>query len=882
MSGIFDQIINYSPPLIVSGTVNYKGTWDASANSPTLNASPAASTKGDYYVVSTAGTQFGITFAIGDWIISNGTAWEKVDLTDAVSSVFGRTGAVVGVSTDYSAVGITNTAIGASSPSTGAFTTVSASTPIAVASGGTGVSTSTGTTNVVLSNSPTIVTPVIAQINDASGNETLKLASIASAVNEISIENAAIGNPVHIRATGGDASVGLHLVAKGASGYVNVTDGVDETKRIMFNAAGGTTNTRTMLSSTQTVDRTLTLPDATGTLLYGGGPLGTPTSGTVTNLTGTASININGTVGATTPSTGAFTTLSATSGISALGNLIALRTANNLSTSTTKESRWVGVHYNTAEEDMMVMYPFSTATENTIAYGGGASAQNAATKHDFYVAANNTTTSGTLGASISSTGLAVTGALSSTTGANFATSSGSVGIGTSSPAAPLHSYGTSGAGVVSTRLMLTDTGGSTGNGAGIDFSYFTSNIINASIYAKSVAGGGGALAFAVAASDGAASSEYMRITKAGNVGIGTTSPAANLDVRGANKLFDSHGIVNVYATDSTTVGYGGSIAFGGNNGTGGTSPYPYAKIQGIKEGSTSTWNGALVFGTTASSSAVTERMRIDSSGNLLVGTTSSAWTIGFSEFKKSQNSASALVVSNQDTGSSGSAGVVFAAYGNSWYQSIGTYAKNGNALTWALDASAATPSVKMSLDSNGLAVTGVCDVSGFFRSNGETIGNSNSPLATAFADGNTGLSLRSSGDGTSVTFASFRKANATVIGSITRVTTTDAVVYNTTSDGRLKENLRDFTDSGRLIDSLKPRVFDWKNSDENGKNVVGFIAQEEHAADPMFAHIGAVSVGDEDPETITKQWQRSDSALIPILVAELKALRQRMAAVEGK
>jgi len=41
------------------------------------------------------------------------------------------------------------------------------------------------------------------------------------------------------------------------------------------------------------------------------GALGTPTSGTVTNLTGTASININGTIGATTPSTGAFTTLSA-------------------------------------------------------------------------------------------------------------------------------------------------------------------------------------------------------------------------------------------------------------------------------------------------------------------------------------------------------------------------------------------------------------------------------------------------------------------------------------------------------------------------------------------------------------------------------------------
>jgi hypothetical protein len=45
------------------------------------------------------------------------------------------------------------------------------------------------------------------------------------------------------------------------------------------------------------------------------GALGTPSSGTVTNLSGTASININGTVGATTPTTGNFTTVTATTGI---------------------------------------------------------------------------------------------------------------------------------------------------------------------------------------------------------------------------------------------------------------------------------------------------------------------------------------------------------------------------------------------------------------------------------------------------------------------------------------------------------------------------------------------------------------------------------------
>ena len=49
-----------------------------------------------------------------------------------------------------------------------------------------------------------------------------------------------------------------------------------------------------------------------GSFVLNGGALGTPSSGTVTNLTGTASININGTVGATTAAAGAFTTLSAT------------------------------------------------------------------------------------------------------------------------------------------------------------------------------------------------------------------------------------------------------------------------------------------------------------------------------------------------------------------------------------------------------------------------------------------------------------------------------------------------------------------------------------------------------------------------------------------
>ena len=70
--------------------------------------------------------------------------------------------------------------------------------------------------------------------------------------------------------------------------------------------AGATVN---FASGTQNVFCTYPAEQA----LYLGGPLGTPSSGTVTNLTGTASININGTVGATTQNTGAFTTLTSTS-----------------------------------------------------------------------------------------------------------------------------------------------------------------------------------------------------------------------------------------------------------------------------------------------------------------------------------------------------------------------------------------------------------------------------------------------------------------------------------------------------------------------------------------------------------------------------------------
>lgn len=80
-------------PDSVLGQLEYKGTWNADTNTPTL---PSASTvKGNYYVVSVAGVYETIDYEIGDWIVSNGTEWEKVDNSDKVSSVNGQTGVVV-------------------------------------------------------------------------------------------------------------------------------------------------------------------------------------------------------------------------------------------------------------------------------------------------------------------------------------------------------------------------------------------------------------------------------------------------------------------------------------------------------------------------------------------------------------------------------------------------------------------------------------------------------------------------------------------------------------------------------------------------------------------------------------------------------------------
>jgi hypothetical protein len=131
-------------------------------------------------------------------------------------------------------------------------------------------------------------------------------------------------------------------------------------------------------------------------------------------------------------------------------------------------------------------------------------------------------------------------------------------------------------------------------------------------------------------------------------------------------------------------------------------------------------------------------------------------------------------------------------------------------------------------------------------------------------------------------------SNAAEAGSITRVAQTAAVTYNTTSDYRLKNNQAPLTGSGEFIDALKPKTWDWVS----GGKATGFIAHE-------FAEVSPSSVTGEKDATQEEEYidslgvkatrtvplyqgmQASSSEVIANLVAELQSLRKRVAALEA-
>jgi hypothetical protein len=319
--------------------------------------------------------------------------------------------------------------------------------------------------------------------------------------------------------------------------------------------------------------------------------LGTPSSGTVTNLTGTASININGTVGATTPAAGSFTNLSYTgtltggTGVIDIGSGQVYKDASgNVGIGTSSPASGYKISVNGVGN-----FYSGVSGLGRVFLGDPSDYSGYIGLYRSTLGPSNSTTAGN-GLNFASidgytfnTGAGV--AFGSQTERMRIDTSGNVGIGTSSPSANLDVYAN-----VQPNIRVRNSNGITdlyalSNGDG----FLTSQTA------------GKSLLF------GTLGAEKMRIDSSGNVGIGTSSPNAKLQVNGA---------VVVGTPSGGGIGVGNDATTFTPSGASKTIPnYGFGDIgSGIV-------GAAGYFGLTYYTNQL-ERMRIDSSGNLLVGTTS--------------------------------------------------------------------------------------------------------------------------------------------------------------------------------------------------------------------------------------------------------------------
>jgi hypothetical protein len=282
----FGKVQNQISALV--GGVNYDGTWNASTNSPTIVS--GTGNKGDYYVVSTAGSTNidGITdWKIGDWIIFNGTVWDKVDNTDAVSSVNGYTGAVSLVTGDV----LEGTGSLPSRPSQLYFTDARARSAL---SAGTGISYNS-TTGVITNSSPDQTVSITAG-SGISVSGTYPSFTVASTITQY---------------TDALARAAVSLTVSGASGAstYNSTTGVLNVPTYTLSGLGGVPTTRSITingtAQDLSADRTFSvgtvtsvgLSSVTSGVTIGSTPV--TTSGTITLAIATASGSQNGLLSST-------------------------------------------------------------------------------------------------------------------------------------------------------------------------------------------------------------------------------------------------------------------------------------------------------------------------------------------------------------------------------------------------------------------------------------------------------------------------------------------------------------------------------------------------------------------------------------------------------
>ena len=316
---------------------------------------------------------------------------------------------------------------------------------------------------------------------------------------------------------------------------------------------------------------------SSGAFVVNGGALGTPSSGTVTNLTGTASININGTVGATTPSTGAFTTLSA-SGVATFSAGSAAAPAITTSGDTNN-----GIFFPAAD-----VTAITTAGSERLRIGSsgnvGIGTTSPSSKLEVYDATSAVArvTAGTEIFEIRNTGSEVRLAVVSADPMTFRTSnveamridsSGNVGIGTSSPS-------TYGKFAVQTQTSNAPTVAITGSGLNPQLNHYINdstavlrnlNQIQFVTGSSDISNYQGYMTFSTMGSAGGTISERMRIDASGNLRVGTTSGNADARTTIAQGSTDSSPCIDYQkgsATTTTAQVYARFFCNGGSTATG--------------------------------------------------------------------------------------------------------------------------------------------------------------------------------------------------------------------------------------------------------------------------------------------------------------------------
>lgn len=335
-----------------------------------------------------------------------------------------------------------------------------------------------------------------------------------------------------------------------------------------------------------------------------------------------------------------------------------------------------------------------------------------------------------------------------------------------------------------------------------------------------------------------AGNEKMRIDSSGNVGIGTSSPSS----RGLQ--------INKASADSGLV-----IT---RTGTGA------AEFQQFIDSS-----GNIRFNNASSTASIfytanTERMRIDSSGNVGIGTSSPLAKINVDNghyLRTNSTNTSQENILLQGAGYY----IGSSLYGNVSIRSNYDLNTNKADLSFYVGTGGTNTSERMRITSGGdvlIGTTGTPDGTTNYGSG--FIAQSNERKQLRLATNTTG----------SLDLAQFYNLNGKV-GSI--LTSGSATVYNTISDYRLKENVVEMTGALDRVDALKPSRFNFIADPE--KTVDGFLAHEVAEVVPE-AISGEKDAIDEEGNPI---YQGIDqSKIVPLLVGAIKELSAKVAALESQ